>query len=124
MAAEMRAAGIIAGFCPKGAKDAKAAFGARDLLGPRGAGGSCNLRDHFRILGNFNGLQAEKFRIAQAGAARVQHRAFTVAVQNISAHGPKDKMEAIKKSTATVTVVTASCHRTKHPSRPAGDVAK
>ena len=96
MAAEMRAAGIIAGFCPKGAKDAKAAFGARDLLGPRGAGGSRNLRDHFRILGNFNGLQAEKFRIAQAGAARVS-RAFTVAVQNISAPWAGDKMEAIKK---------------------------
>jgi hypothetical protein len=41
-------------------------------------------------------LQPEKFRIAQAGAARVS-RAFTVAVQNISAPWAGDKMEAIKK---------------------------
>jgi hypothetical protein len=62
-------------------------------------------------LWNFNGLQAEKFRIAQASAARVR-RAFLP-------HGPGDKMVAMKKSTATVTGVTTSCHRTKLPPRPA-----
>jgi hypothetical protein len=101
MAAEMRAAGIIAGFCPKGAKDAKAAFGGprppRPSRRRRLSGETRSLRDHFRILWNFNGLQAEKFRIAQAGAARVS-RAFTVAAQNISPPWAGDKMEAIKKA--------------------------
>jgi len=61
-------------------------------------------------LWNFNALQAEKFRIARASAARVT-RAFLP-------RGPGDKMVAIKKARPTVTVVTASCRRnTKLPSR-------
>ena len=100
MAAEMRAAGIIAGFCPKGAKDAKAAFG-----GPRPPRPS-RCRRPFRrdpqLSGSFphfvelQCLAGRKISLLQAGAARVS-RAFTVAVQNISAPWAGDKMERLKK---------------------------
>jgi hypothetical protein len=51
----------------------KRSSGACDVLGRRGAAGfparSAIFGIFFRILWDFNGLQAGKFRIAQAGAA-------------------------------------------------------
>ena len=102
MAAEMRAAGIIAGFCPKGAKDAKAAFGAlrppRPSRRRRLSGETRNRPAHFRILWDFNGLQAGKFSHRRADAARVS-RAFTVsaAMQSIKCRPITSLSVGVKK---------------------------